>query len=42
MTIYSLKTCENLMKKYYERGGKCVTVIEGSLGLGTVIYFGRG
>ena len=42
MTTYTLEACENLMQKYYERGGEIVTVKEGCLGLGTVICYGEG
>lgn len=41
-TMYSLSACENLMQTYYERGGECVTINEGCLGLGTVICYGDG
>ena len=41
-TLYSLTACENLMDRYYEAGGECITVEEGTLGLGTVICFGKG
>lgn len=41
-TLYTLGACENLMKRYYEAGGECITVEEGSLGLGTVICYGDG
>ena len=37
---YTLESCNNLMKKYYAKGGNCVTVCEGSLGLGTVVCYG--
>lgn len=40
--IYTLTACENLMDKYHEAGGECITVEEGTLGLGTVICFGDG
>ena len=32
---YTLESCNNLMKKYYAKGGNCVTVCGGSLGLTT-------
>ena len=37
---YTLESCNNLMQKYYDKGGNCVTVREGSLGLGTVVCYG--
>ena len=37
---YTLESCNNLMQKYYDKGGTCVTVREGSLGLGTVVCYG--
>lgn len=41
-TLYSLEVCEKLMEEYYERGGECVTLVEGSLGLGVVICYADG
>ena len=38
--MYSLEACENLMEEYCERGGECVTLEEGSLGLGLVLCYG--
>ena len=38
---YTLESCNNLMEKYYAKGGNCVTVCEGSLGLGTVVCYGK-
>ena len=37
---YNLGTCENLMTGYVSLGGYCNTIIEGSLGLGTVVLHG--
>ena len=37
---YTLEACNNLMEKYYRKGGNCVTVCEGNLGLGTVVCYG--
>lgn len=37
---YTLESCKNLMQKYYNKGGNCVTVSEGGLGLGTVVCYG--
>ena len=37
---YTLESCNNLMQKYYDKGGNCVTVCEGGLGLGTVVCYG--
>lgn len=39
--MYSLEACEKLMEEYYQRGGECVTLEEGSLGLGLVLCYGE-
>ena len=42
MTLYTLEVCENLIRKYYENDGYCITIEDGSLGIGTVLCFGEG
>ena len=41
-TMYSLEACERLMEEYYQRSGECVTLEEGSLGLGLVLCYADG
>lgn len=41
-TLYDAEVCEELMKEYYERGGECVIIEEGTLGLGLVICYADG
>ena len=38
---YSLESCSNLMNIYFSKGGNCITVHEGNLGLGTVVCYGN-
>lgn len=39
--FYDLKSCENLMQRYIEKGGTVTTIKEGVLGLGTVVCKGN-
>ena len=41
-SCYTLGACEDLIQRYYERGGDVVTLEEGSLGLGLTICYGEG
>lgn len=41
-TLYTLTACERLMDRYYDAGGECVTLEEGSLGLGLTLCYGPG
>lgn len=41
-STYDLEACENLIQRYYEKGGETVTIEEGCLGLGLVICYGDG
>lgn len=38
----SLEACENLIKRYLEKGGTVTTIEEGVLGLGKVVCKGDG
>ena len=41
MSKYTLQACEKLISKYVnELNGNCITIAEGSLGLGTVLLYG--
>ena len=42
MKNYSIKYIENLINKYYEKGGEMVTLEEGCLGYGLCMLYGEG
>ena len=42
MTLYTLEACEDFMSQYIENGGECITIEEGSLGLGKVVCLCEG
>lgn len=42
MKNYSIKYIENLINKYYEKGGEMVILEEGGLGYGLCMLYGEG
>lgn len=42
MKYYNLKTIDNLIQRYIEKGGKVVEIEEGTLGYGTLVLYNNG
>ena len=41
-TYYTLDACNNLINRYFEKGGEVATLEEGTLGLGITMCYGDG